>query len=216
MLLTCNTQFMKRFQLLFITSLLITLNAYPQLNKKIWLVGGNGSFEAYNYLFTPYGQYSAPPWKDHIKQLNISLKAGYFIIDKLVVGITPTCTLIKSDSTYNPIASYDYGLVAGPFVRYYLLDKNKPYNLLAEVNGQYGIQWRHNGSDYRGTVSNLSILAGPEFFFNSVVGIEIMLGYKMSKESVSGTNYPYTDIRKGFQAVIGLQVHLKNFRYSPF
>jgi hypothetical protein len=216
MFLTFNAQFMKRFQLLFIISLLISFNAYPQLNKKIWLVGGTGSFEAYNYVSTPSGQNAAPGWKDHIKQLDISLKAGYFIIDKLVVGIMPTCTLIKSDSNYNPIASYDFSLAAGPFVRYYLLDKNKPYNLLAEVNGQYGIQWRHNSTDYRGTVSNLSILAGPEFFFNSVVGIEILLGYKMSKEVVNGTNYPYTDVRKGFQAVIGLQVHLKNFRYSQF
>jgi len=208
---------MKHFKLLvLIPAMFITIMAYPQLNKKIWMIGGTGSFDAYNYIFDPHTQNPDQIWTDQIKELNISIKGGYFIIDKLVVGIIPTCTIIKSDSTYNPIASYDYSLAAGPFVRFYFLDKNKPFNLLAEVNGQYGIQWIKNGRGDKGSVSNLSILAGPEIFFNSFVGVEILLGYKMSKESVSGPNSPHTDVRKGFQAVIGLQVHLKNFRHTEF
>ncbi len=51
-----------------------------------------------------------------------------------------------------------------------------------------------------------SIMAGPEIFFNSSVGMEFLLGYSYSKEDVEQAN---KEVRKGFQIGIGFQIHLQ-------
>jgi len=216
MLLRCNAQNMKRFQLLFIITLLISVDAHAQLNKKMWLIGGTGSFQSYKEVFDMPLPPVSQSWTDYHNEIDISVKVGYFVIDKLVLGLTPTFVFLKSSSSTYPLSENNIKLMAGPFARFYFLDKNKPFNLLAEVNYQAGIQGMINNPKEKGSTRSFSLMIGPEIFFNSVAGVEVLLGYKASKESMDGSYDPHTDIRKGFQVTIGFQVHLKNFKISQF
>jgi hypothetical protein len=206
MFLTFNAQFMKRFQLLFIISLLISFNAYPQLNKKIWLVGGNGSFQMHTQ------DYNLPPlevYTYNTTKIEASSKVGYFVIDKLVFGVTPTYSYVDSESVRYGIIK-NSGFSIGPFGRYYFLDKYKLFNILAEVNYQIGMQSR-GLAKVTHTTNNFSFLVGPEIFINTSVGIEILLGYKVTKATKDGSENPDSYIDKGFQVAVGLQIHLENF-----
>jgi hypothetical protein len=52
-------------------------------------------------------------------------------------------------------------------------------------------------------------MAGPEVFFNSAVGLEVLLGYKSSAEDINNAPHAYSDKRKGFQVIVGFQIHLE-------
>jgi hypothetical protein len=203
---------MKRFQLLFIISLLISVNVYAQLNKKMWLVGGSGSFRSYKQDYNSPLPTPALHWNVVNNEFVVSAKVGYFFYNKLVFGITPTFSYLKSKNTSYPISENSNRFLIGPFARYYFLNKNKPFNILAEVNYQLGIQNSIVSPKDKGSLSNYSIFVGPEIFFNPTVGIEVLLGYKASKETFNDSYNPHTDIRKGFQVSVGFQVHLKYFK----
>ena len=49
-------------------------------------------------------------------------------------------------------------------------------------------------------------MAGPEVFFNSA---EILLGYKSSAEDINNAPHAYNDKRKGFQVLVGFQIHFE-------
>jgi hypothetical protein len=199
---------MNRFHLLFTLTLLITINGYSQLNKKIWLVGGTGSYNSYTSIYT-----STIPDESmtlYINDIKVSAKVGYFVTDKLVFGITPTYSYEKAKESNNTLFSNRNMFSAGPFARYYFLNKNKPFNLLTEINSQFSFLSSGKISKEKSSVRDFSILVGPEIFFNPTVGIEILLGYKLSKEIKKNTDNPYTMKQKGFQVAVGFQIHLKN------
>ncbi len=188
---------MKTIKLLSIAALLVTINSYAQLDKKNWLVGGSGSFDSYKE------EYNVPPpnigWEVNRKEINISATVGYFIIDKLAIGAKPA--FFYSSGGYQQPTK----LLIGPFVRYYLLNKEKPFNVFAETSYQTGLNKNPLTKD-NGNFKKFTVVAGTEIFFNSIVGAEVALGYKDTKETIDGS---YSDFRKGFQVSIGFQIHLE-------
>ena len=77
---------MKNFY--FILSLsFFTINSFAQLEKGTKLVGGSGSFYSYTENYSNNQSYSQTAKYTNI-DLNVTM--GYFIIDKLVVGIKPS------------------------------------------------------------------------------------------------------------------------------
>jgi len=117
---------MKTIKLFIAATLLLTINSYGQLDKKTWLVGGSGSFNSYklegsfisqqtnNQVITGY----------NYKVIELSPKVGYFFIDKLAIGITPTFSYSKVISRVNnTTAYYANKFSVGPFARYYFLKK---------------------------------------------------------------------------------------------
>lgn len=201
---------MKHFQLVCIITLLFSLKAYSQLDKKNWLVGGTGSFHSYTEesIWAP----TDPIGNHHIFDIEASAKVGYFVIDKLVLGISPAFTYSKIESIPDGSGMMENEFSIGPYVRYYFLDKYKPFNILAEANYQTGIKRRGLGRIDKGSVSNFSFFVGPELFFNPTIGIEVLLGYKATKETIDGSRLSITDNRNGFQVAVGLQIHLENFK----
>ncbi len=78
-----------------LTIFFITIINFPakcQLNKKTWLAGGTGSFYSNN------NTYVYPTANGSGKEINIDISAniGYFIIDKLAVGLAPTYFFYKA------------------------------------------------------------------------------------------------------------------------
>ncbi len=189
--------------------LLILTTAYSmaqcQLNKGIWLVGGSGSFYSYNR------DYQIPPNSVQYKQIDASLSPsiGYFIINKFVLGLRPSFTWSKSEgvsSTGNVSGGKGNNswLELGPFARWYFLQKDKNYNIAGDASYHYGIQ--SNFGLETGHGNTFKFLIGPEFYFNSSIGIELLLGYNYRKENYNdGTSNLY----KGFLTTIGFQLHLE-------
>ncbi|MDO9260884.1 MAG: hypothetical protein Q7U08_02960 [Flavobacteriaceae bacterium] len=83
-----------------------------------------------------------------------------------------------------------------------------PYNILAEVNYQFGNLSVSNLPNAKGTLNKLSFLVGPEIFFNSSVGMELLLGYKTTTQKMDNPNY-ISYHENGFQVAVGFQIHLE-------
>jgi len=201
---------------IFITALLFTITANAQITKGNWMVGGNGSYDSYKqdetFTFQSTGEFSKI--QRDIKELELSPKVGFFIIDKLVVGLGSSFTSYKSESStitgnFGGGSSNTYKFSIGPFARYYFLKKDKPYNILAEANYQYGnLSQSHDVPDSKGKLNKFSFFAGPEIFFNSSVGMEFLFGYKTSTQKMDNpNNVSFT--KNGFQVAVGFQIHLE-------
>lgn len=197
---------MKQASLLLTAIFLISFSSIAQLDKKNWLVGGIGTFNSTNDKF----QSTTVTSEYQVTEVKIIPNIGYFIIDKLAIGLKSSFSWrkdkgISSNAGNSKTLRFDYG----PFVRYYFLDKENPFNLLADLSYQFG-NLKFISND-KGVRNNFSIMAGPSIYFNSSVGMELLLGYKIEKENLTtSTNVPdYTDTKKGFQISIGFQIHLE-------
>ena len=195
---------MKTF-LIISTLLLFAFTSTAQLTKKTWLVGGTGSFSSYNQSLS----YSSTNITAKYTSIDISTSVGYFVIDKLVLGLSPSFSYYKGNVTSQGLNYSPTKYSIGPFARYYLLNSEKPFNLLADIRYQFGIAKNPSPSSDKGKLNNFSIMAGPEIFFNSSVGLEILLGYKTTTETIDNSPNAYTDKRKGFQVSVGFQIHLQ-------
>ncbi|MBX9806252.1 MAG: hypothetical protein K2X95_00470, partial [Flavobacteriaceae bacterium] len=130
---------MKPIKLFIAITSLLTINSYAQLDKKTWLVGGTGSFNSYKQEQTFTWQNTGVEAKTiyNNRDIELSAKIGYFIMDNLVLGINPTYSNLKQKSvTAGDNIAHQFSV--GPFVRYYFLKKEKPFNILTEINYQFG------------------------------------------------------------------------------
>ena len=208
---------MKTIKLFFIATVLFTINSYGQLDKKTWLVGGTGSFDSYKQNETFIYQFNGEniEIRRDVKEFELSPKVGYFIIDKLVVGISTSLTSRKSESTTirgnaSGGSSKLNKFSIGPFARYYFLKKEMPYNILAEANYQFGSLSISDLPNSKGKLDKFSFFVGPEIFFNSSVGMELLLGYKTSTRKMDNPN-EVSITEKGFQVAVGFKIHLEKY-----
>lgn len=151
---------MKQFSF-FIILFFIALTAKSQLDKGIWLVGGSGSFYSYNE------NYNSPTYNSTAKYTNIDISAsvGYFIVDKLSAGLRPTFSSFKGKVTSPGGGSTNsYQLAVGPFVRYYFLKDDKPFNLLTDVSYQFGLLQNLGALHSKGKNNTFSVMGGTEIF----------------------------------------------------
>jgi hypothetical protein len=197
---------MKQTTLLLTVVFLFSISSFGQLDKKTWLVGGSGTFNANSDNF----QSTTVTSEYQVTEIKVTPNIGYFIVDKLALGVKSSFFWrkdkgISSNAGNSKTLRFDYG----PFVRYYFLTKEKPFNLLADLSYQFG-NLKFISND-KGVRNNFSIMAGPVIYFNSSVGVELLLGYKIEKEKLTtSTNVPdYTDTKKGVQLSIGFQIHLE-------
>lgn len=192
--------------LLILPSILfLSIFSFAQLTKKAWLVGGSGSF--YSYKQT----YNSPVLNTdfNYKSIDALASIGYFLIDKAAAGLRPGFYLLKGQNQSNSITTNGKKYSIGPFARYYFLNTEKSFNILADISYQFGINDQHGG--WKGKYNTLCAMGGPEIFFNSAVGMEVLLGYRSIIETVhypSGELY-YSDKRNGFMISVGFHFHLE-------
>ncbi len=182
-------------------------SASAQLEKGTWLLGGTGSFYSYSGSYT-YMYPSAITLPSEYTDISVSGTVGYFVADKLALGLRPSFSSFKG-VVLPPGAgtTNTKRYTIGPFGRYYILNMEKPLNLVADVSYQFGIIDTPTPPGQSGKISSFSFLAGPVFYFNSSAGLEFLLGYKRFAENLEET---YSDKRKGFYISIGFQFHLTN------
>jgi hypothetical protein len=206
---------MKIFRLFIAIALFFTIYSFGQLDKKTWLVGGTGSFDSYkrNETFALTGNGENIEIERSIKEMEFSPKVGYFVINKLALGVGISYISEKSESktitgNASGLDSKTHSFYVGPFARYYLLNKDKPFNILTEANYQIGSLSQSDSPDTKGKLSRFSILVGPEIYFNSSVGMNLLVGYTNSKRDMNDNRYVSNSTR-GFQIAIGLQIYLQ-------
>jgi hypothetical protein len=141
--------------------------------------------------------------------ITISPSIGYFIIDKLGLGFRPSYLLHKSeDRGSTGTASGGRGNFSsfeiGAFGRWYFLNKDNNYNIVSDISYNYGFQ--SNFGSNTGHSNSFKFLTGPVIYFNSSIGIELLVGYNRSKIL---NNDNTTSLNKGFLTTIGFQIHLE-------
>lgn len=187
---------MKKQTLSSLLLLLICSTSFSQLEKKTWLVGGNGSFSSANNT-------SSIATASKQTKIIIAPNIAYFIIDKLASGLKLTYgrNKVNYGSTFLPLEESSY--LIGPYLRYYLLEKEKLINLVVESSFSYGnlIQGSQiiGGGKTSTESSNFSFTAGPVFYFNSSIGLEFLVGFSSEKYKNYIGNNSYFTIGIGFQ-----------------
>ncbi len=193
---------MKIFLLLLMLSPL-SINTYGQLTKNTWLIGGAGSSYTYTETFNaPSAYYTAK-----YTSIDIAASVGYFFLDKLAGGLRPAFSSYKGSSS-GGVSTNSYRLAIGPFVRYYFLNEGKRFNLLADISYKVGVNNWKDAYSAKGKFNTFHIQAGAEFYFNSTVGLELLIGYKNQIASIDNSPSAYNSSMKGLQTSIGLQFHL--------
>ncbi len=182
---------MKKITNLFLFLLIIT-NSNAQLKKGNWLVGGNGSFTMFKVL------------DEKSQFLQLSPDIGYFFFDKFAAGLKPSYTYSYGKSTGTNSIAKNAGFYFGPFVRYYFLSADKPFNILLEGSYQHGMETKGDSwTTTKYSLNNFSFAAGPVIYFNSSVGLEFLVGYAQSK--YVGETFHESRLQLG----IGFQIHLE-------
>ncbi|MBJ7883037.1 outer membrane beta-barrel protein [Gelidibacter salicanalis] len=184
--------------LFFFLVLATSLSLNAQITKGNWLVGGNFRF---------YSENSENTSNDFTTTqkgfgFNLSSNLGYFLKDRLAIGLVPTFGYGNPEGSGNS----GYGFEIGPFARYYFLETDKRINIFSHLEYQFG-----NGYSNGDKVTenrNFNIKAGPSIFFNSSVAIEITLEYAYGKvTSLSGIGSESKI--NNFNIGIGFQIHLE-------
>lgn len=182
---------MKKSILLFFITFTFYNNAHSQITKGNWMIGGSASFRSSNYE-----RVAGFPSKQTLVQL--SGEVGYFIIDKLPIGLKPGYDRTEAYNPHNVINTYSIG----PFARYYFLPVDRYANIFSEISYQYGIT-KTNQTSFANNNKNFSGVAGLAVFFNTSVALEFTLGY-----SVYLYNYNSGKV-KSIIAGIGFHFHLE-------
>jgi hypothetical protein len=174
------------FALLFVIA---SFKLSAQINKGQWLAGGNVNWT------TSFNSY----YSGNSTVISIMPDAGYFFLDKLAGGLK--LSYIIGNPAGNYYSTRTYGV--SPFARYYFLSKTKNLNLFAQA--AYG--WnRTNGDGLGGANINShqwSFSAGPAFFLNPHVALEVALNY------TNEAGQMYTDGNPETLGInIGFQIHL--------
>ena len=190
---------MKKGTKLLSIILLFSIAAKSQITKGNWMIGGNANF-SFSSINTETGITKTTT-------INLAPNIGYFFVDKFAGGIRLSVykNHIKFGQPNNNSTTFSNYRI-GPFVRYYFLPADKQYNILTEINYQFGNEKvETNTSSGTNIKSNVfSFSAGPVIYFNSSVGIEFLLNYSSSGNNINSSRGSSLGIG------IGLQIHLEN------
>lgn len=187
----------------FALSILLMLSntCTSQLDKGVWLVGGTGSFYSTKNSYTS----TVATFNADAIRIGLNPSIGYVLTDKFAVGLRPGYTKTKSTvTTPSGGNTNENRLDIGPFLRYYFLEKQKQFNVLADISYQYGFYWF---TPNKGNRNTFSVSTGTVVFFNSSIGLELLIGYYSQNETIKD-GISTRNEQRGLQMMIGFQFHL--------
>jgi hypothetical protein len=165
--------------------------ANSQITKGNWLLGGNINFSSIDY--------SSDLGTQTTIDFRLSGRAGYFVMDKFVCGLTPNLLFNKVEQ-FTRVKTTDIFL--GVFARYYILPSEQRVNVFTEADFSLGLL-RGSGPN-KENAQRYSIAVGPVIFLNSSVALELSIGYSYTNFTTPGNLKT-----KMFQSGIGLQFYLE-------
>ncbi|MBX2921954.1 MAG: porin family protein [Chitinophagaceae bacterium] len=184
--------------LLILIAFFSASSAFSQINKGQFLVGGSGSFSGRD--------------ENSVKstKLTVSPNAGYFFMDKLAGGLNLVFDHGRTKLSIDQKTSgTSYGI--SPFVRYYVLPASNKINLFAQASYGWGrgtMSSNYSEGKYKVNTNYFSFSAGPAFFINRNVAIELTAGYTQTDLKSKYDGSTSTSKNKNFQAGVGFQIHL--------
>ena len=193
-----------KYLILLLSGITLSFSAFSQLEKRTWLLGGSGNLYSYHEKVDA----TLTNYTTKFTNIDLSASVGYFFANKLVGGLRPDLLYEKGSSSGGGHTN-QLRVAVGPFIRYYFLNEEKQFNLLADVTYQLGVNKLLTGSG-QGKINVLSAMTGVEVFFNSSVGLELLVGYANRVITIDG-DAGYSSHRKGFQTSIGFHFHLENY-----
>ena len=138
--------------------------------------------------------------------VSVSGDAGFFVSDRFAAGIKISYSKNKSKQRdLLGLNTNENKLEFGPQLRYYFLRTDKPFNVLIDVNYQYGFWWF---DPEKGNINKLGASAGSVIFFNTSVGMECMFGYYLRKQKLINGSKTSSN-QEGFQMEVGLHFYLE-------
>lgn len=170
--------------------LFVGISSQAQITKGNWMVGGSGYFKNIKYKAK-----NNPTTATESNHLGVTPNIGYFVIDKLALGLKSGLYYYEQDKLYKDI---HYSI--GPFVKYYFLNTEKRVNVFAQADYSYN-ESNSKTWNTKSSSKEFNFKIGTAVFFNSSVALETGLEYINT----------LTEINKGrtFQVSVGLQIHLK-------
>jgi hypothetical protein len=187
---------MKTITLFFFFLFALTLTAHAQITKGNWLVGGNLTYGIQEGESNSNGNKSTSKGS----ALNLNADIGYFVINKLSVGLTPYFGFGNPDGSNN--SSIGFGI--GPFARYYFLKPEKILNIFSQLEYYYGNSYSNGKKESES--NGYSIKNGVAIFLNNSIAFEVSLNYNVSKNNYeSGYDSKFKDFNIG----VGFQIHLE-------
>lgn len=178
---------MQKIKLFLILILLFSTSLKSQITKGNWMVGGSGI----------YSMQTQTTSNRDIKatSFNLAPNIGFLLINKLALGLKLNYGSTKIDDSYTILKQSTFSV--GPFARYYLLNTENRINCLVETGYLYQTYLSSSPTE---NDSFIRFAAGPVIYFNSSVGLELLLNYqKYNINSVSTTNVKSLFISLGFQ-----------------
>ena len=182
-------------------------SAFSQISKGEWLAGGDASF-SYN-INTPDSQNDN---KITNTTITLSPDIGYFLVDNLVIGARINFTNSVHHPKTQGLYYSEQQLSLSPFIRFYILNKEKKVNLIADVSYLYGRTRTHFPPDNNGNAgytlnyktAGYTVAAGPVFFLNPRVALEFTISYTNTDTKLYSPDYNSITIKGG----AGLQIYM--------
>ncbi len=200
---------MKKILLLLCMLLTYSLT-YAQIEKGKWFAAG------YSSLSLDVGK---EKWKsegttsdlEKYTRLNFDPMIGYFVMDKMPVGLYIESYFNKDVDTDDNDTFRESEIEIGPFVRYYIkkFDKFIPYAEARAGIGSYKEDWY--GNVYKESILAYRIGAGLSYFFTQNIAFDAFIGYDNDryKSDDDGEEYEYSypsvDINLGLVVTFGKQ-----------
>lgn len=174
-----------KFCLLVLMGTMINLLSFAQIEKGNVFFGGssNLSFSA-GAEKVKTGSTTNDGYK--YSSFNFQPAVGYFVINRLPVGLFVDLSLSKQKSEDpDVVSSYSYAMI-GPFARYYVTDINgfMPFGEIKLAIGSGKSNYEYNGSENeeKYSMTHVSVGAGATYFITENVGIDFLINYALDSE----------------------------------
>lgn len=171
---------------------------HAQLQPGQFLVGGSASFR---HEKVDGGNVNSS--KDNT--LIVSPAIGVFVFKKFATGLNVAFTKFRSIPVSNDQGFVSTsGLSVSPFVRYYILNENKPFNLLTQLSYDYTAYLDKVERGYRVSDDGdgFTISAGPAIFLSRHVALEFLIGYRSASRPAELGD------ERSVVSSVGLQIYL--------
>ena len=184
---------MKRSLILTAFFVCTSLAALCQLDRGNWLAGGQVVFD--------HERYEVDNNTSKAVVVSVSPALGYFVLDRLATGVRAGFSTTKN-TWYGGEVSRQQALSLAPFARYYFLPEAERVNLFAEASYQFRrVKFRNPYERTTQEATGYTVLAGPAFFLNRHVALQLTLGYSYSKWDEHDRAY-------SIESGLGLEIHL--------
>ena len=194
---------MKKIIIGLITALAVT-SSFAQFEKGRILAGGSVGFSTHTYKVESN---TTKITTGKSTSLSFNPKVGYFIIDKLALGVGLNIMTSTDKDSRSSDKSTSSSVSIDPFVRYYL-------NPGIFFQGAFGVGSNNyketNGNTTTTTkfnATNWSISTGYAIFLNDYVAIEPSIGYQSYANKNKSSDFKLIDsglfINVGFQIYLG-------------